>query len=113
MQPGDKLYVVVDARLTPGQKMAQAIHAFREFIDYYPDLEAEWYRDSNYICVLEAPTEAHIMDLCNLANESGIRFAYFEEPHYRDTLWVTAAAFEPGQLTSNFLQHLPLAGKPS
>ena len=43
----DKIYIVVHASLTSGQKMAQACHAYREFWRLHPD------KDQDTLVILE------------------------------------------------------------
>ena len=50
-----KLYVIVRDDLTVGSKVAQGIHAVRQFVDEHPQEDQAWYRDSNTIVVLKVP----------------------------------------------------------
>lgn len=108
MRFNQKLYVVVRADLGPGQQMAQSIHAFREFGEAFPKEEAEWYRKSNHICVLEIANADELLSLKAEAAKRGMKSAWFLEPAYGYS--VTAIAFEPTDAVSEFLRYLPLAG---
>jgi peptidyl-tRNA hydrolase len=109
MKPNQKLYVVVRNDLGPGQQMAQAIHAFREFGERFSESEADWYRQSNHICVLQVKNAEELIELKTRAGRQGIKSAWFLEPAYDYS--ITAVAFEPTDEVSAFLQYLPLAGK--
>lgn len=102
-----KLYVVVREDVPPGAWAAQALHAFREFIEHYPDLEKLWYRTSNTIVILGVPSEAHLWELEN--NKGVLKTTIFREPDWEDSL--TAIAFQPGEMSSEYLSHLNSAGK--
>lgn len=106
-----KLYVVVRQDLAPGYQIAQSLHAFREYIEYHPESEQEWYKSSNTIAILGCENEEELVSLMGLADGRGIKLAPFREPDMDDAL--TACAFEPGQKTSSFLSHLRSALKPS
>jgi hypothetical protein len=47
-----KLYIIVDAALSPGQQVAQATHAAFCLSQAYPAAIGAWYRKSNYLVVL-------------------------------------------------------------
>jgi len=111
VKPDQKLYVVVRADLTPGQQMAQSIHAFREFCETFPETEARWYLRSNHICVLQVANADELLELKAEAGKRRIRCAWFLEPAYGHS--ITAVSFEPTDEVSKFLQYLPLAGKVS
>lgn len=49
----DKLYIIVLKSLSSGLKAAQACHAARAFQEEHTAIEADWYRTSNNIVVLE------------------------------------------------------------
>jgi peptidyl-tRNA hydrolase len=109
MRPDQKLYVVVRADLTPGQQMAQSIHAFREFGEAYPEIEKRWFVRSNYICVLQVANADELLELRAEASKRKMRSAWFLEPAFGYS--ITAIAFEPTEEVSRFLADLPLAGK--
>lgn len=96
-----KLYVIVEAALTAGAKAAQAIHAFRAFIDAYPDIEQRWFLESNRIVVLQT------VDVPTLADKlaaRGLNIAQFTD---EDLGRLTAIAAEPA--AARYLSSLPLA----
>lgn len=104
-----KLYVVVREDLSPGAQMAQALHAFREFIEAHPKVERNWYKTSNTVVILGIENEKELIALKNMAITKNIAFSAFYEPDMDDAL--TAVTFEPGEKTSEFLSHLKLAGQ--
>ena len=103
-----KLYVVVRQDLSPGSQIAQSLHAFREFVHFFPESELNWYKTSNTIVILGAKDEHELFGLGRGALQEGIKFASFREPDMGDQ--ITAMAFEPGDRTAQFLSHLNLAG---
>lgn len=60
MKEGDKLFVVVCADLGPGAQGCQAIHAAIQFAHENPEIEQEWFRDSNYLAFLSVKNEREL-----------------------------------------------------
>jgi hypothetical protein len=102
-----RLYVVVRQDLDPGYQIAQSLHAFREFVHFFPDIELDWYKTSNTIIVKGIQDERELLGLAKSALATGIKFATFREPDMGDQ--ITSIAFEPGEATAEFLSHLNLA----
>lgn len=102
-----RLYVVVRQDIDPGYQIAQSLHAFREFVHYFPEIEKNWYQTSNTIIIKGIANERELLHLGQKAIRQNIKFATFREPDLGDQL--TAVAFEPGDLTAAFLAELPLA----
>lgn len=97
-----KLFVIVQSALSAGLKIAQALHAFRQFVESYPHLEGYWFKEHNNIVVLQSE------DLSSLAERletEGFRISKFCEPDLNDTL--TAICVEPA--ASKRLSNMPLA----
>ncbi len=107
--PISKLYVVVRQDLSPGAQIAQSLHAFREYIQEHPESEGAWYRDSNTIVILGCADERELRKLVRKGLERGLMVSSFKEPDWQYAM--TAATFEPGPKTSEFLAHLRSAGK--
>ena len=104
--PPAKLYVVVDAALSPGQQLAQAVHAAFQLSYRFPSATARWFADSNYLVVLSSPDpEAHARQLVNWA-----KCVVVHEPDLPDNP-VTAVAFLPHPSVGRALSSLPLALK--
>jgi hypothetical protein len=95
--------------LYPGAQIAQSLHAFREFINDFPELEGSWYRNSNYIAILAARDEAELIKFCERLEKKGIRFSTFREPDFDNEL--TAIALEPGDKSRRATSSFPLALK--
>ena len=82
-----KLYIIVDATLEPGLKMAQACHALRDHVAHFPEHNEAWYAESNNLVVLE------VEDLAGQADELEGRdyeVARFFEPDLDDQLTAIA-----------------------
>jgi hypothetical protein len=86
----DKLYIIVDSSLSPGLKMAQGIHASKLFEREYPELEQQWYEESNNIVVLE---HEDLVDVARELEQLGYKLSRFHEPDLDDAL--TAVCAEP------------------
>jgi len=95
--------------LFPGAQIAQSLHAFREFIEDYPDLEKEWYSKSNHIAILAAKNEAELLRLSKRLEKKGIKHSLFGEPDFDNEL--TAIAIEPGRESKRACSSYPLALK--
>lgn len=100
--PPAKLYVVVDEALSPGQQLAQAVHAAFQLSVTYPTAIARWHEDSNFLVVLAAPDPASIR-----APMPGVAVT---EPDLPGSP-VTAVAFLPDPAVTRALSNLPLALK--
>lgn len=98
-----RLHIVVDESLRPGQQIAQVAHAVAEFALTHADIARAWNKQSNYIIALAA----HRSDIETWRDtENGIAF---HEPDFDDA--VTAFAFFPQVGISEKLAHLQLAGR--
>lgn len=86
----DKLFVIVDARLRSGLKMAQACHAMRLFADEHAELERRWYTESSNIVILE---HDELVGIARDLGSLGYAISHFHEPDLDDAL--TAVCVEP------------------
>lgn len=100
-----KLYIVLDAGLRPGQKLAQACHAMRQWTAEHPEEDRRWFEESNTLVLLEAANESDLTALVGRARDAGVSCVEFREPDMEDRL--TAIAIGP--LGSVFVAQLPLA----
>ncbi len=89
--------------------MSQAIHAAQEFVFKYPELAREWYNISNYVAVVSISNEDQLFKLIDKASSKGIKFSCFRESDLDNQ--ITAAVFEPGDLSRRLCSSLPLALK--
>lgn len=85
-----KLYIVLEAGLASGLKMAQAVHAAFLFGEQYPHLKDYWYHESNNVAILQ---QDDIVSLAERLESAGMRISRFHEPDLNDQL--TAIAVEP------------------
>lgn len=104
-----KLYLVSRADLPPGVQACQAMHAMREFGAKFPEIELEWYLNSNYIAFLEAEDKETLEFYIDEANARGIAYADFYEPDLENDL--TSVAFAPTLISRELLACLPTALK--
>jgi peptidyl-tRNA hydrolase len=95
--------------LAPGAKLAQSCHAAFAFAIEHPQLTGEWFRDSNYICILEIDNEEKLLDLMERAKQQDISASIFREPDMDGQ--ITAIALCPGIASKKLCSNLPLALK--
>ena len=109
MTKNEKLYIVTRSDLCAGLKIAQCCHALREFSEKYRDIDSTWFKESNYLVVLEVKDEDSLKSQINSAELADLKFAAFYEPDLDNQ--ITAVAFEPCDKSRNLFRRLPLAGK--
>ena len=97
-----RLYIVLEKMLDAGLKMAQAVHAFKAFQVEHPEVEAQWFLDSNNIVVLH---EDDVPSLADKLEELGFRVSRFFEPDRDGQL--TGICAEPAAWKQ--LSNIPLA----
>lgn len=105
----NKLYIVLRADLSPGAKLAQAVHASDEFKAAHPELHRAWYTGANNVAILEAPDEVALERLLDRAGRAALPLAPCREPDLDDSL--TAVAI--GDAAAKLVSSLPLALRPS
>lgn len=101
----EKLYLVTRADLSAGQRAVQVAHALRAFVESHPDVDREWYQNSNYLALLEVPGEPQLARLLEKAQSRGLPASGFREPDRENEL--TAIALGPG--AKKICRGLPLA----
>jgi peptidyl-tRNA hydrolase len=103
------LYVITREDLTFGQQASQLCHALREFANDHPEIDRDWYNNSNYICLLCVKTENELNELCEKANNLDIPYSNFYEPDLNGEL--TAICIAPSPLTKKMVSQIKLAFK--
>lgn len=109
VQYRDKLYVITRRDLTPGQQLAQSLHAAFEFSIQHPEITKEWNQNSNFICALAAANEKELVSLIKNLEKHNARFSVFRESDLNNE--ITAVAIEPGPVAKRFTRYFPLALK--
>lgn len=104
--PPAKLYVVVDAALSPGQQLAQAVHAAFQLSVEYPEAIGLWHSSSNYLVVLSHPRIEELVDDPRLPPP----YVTVREPDFEGNP-VTALGWLPRPDVTDGLAQLPLALK--
>lgn len=89
----DRLYVLVRADLPPGPRAVQACHAALQFAHEHYTVFRDWVRLSNHLIVKEAPDEATLRSVVDLARLRGHKHVLWSEPDLGNSL--TAVAVEP------------------
>ena len=100
-----KLFLITRQDLAQGPRAVQMAHALREFVARYPAIDAEWYRTSNTLALLEVSSEPDLAKLAQRAERRGVPVARFHEPDLDNAL--TAIAIAPSG--KSLCRVLPLA----
>lgn len=97
--------MIVRSDLTEGQKAVQSAHAAVNFVFEHPNRAGPWFRESNYLVLLEADNEVveRIIDKCN---KVGLDYIVFREPDLGNI--ITAIAIEPSSTTQKLVRNLKL-----
>lgn len=106
---GDKLFLVTRRDIAPGYQAVQSCHALRQFTHEHPEIDTEWFSQSNYLALLSAENEIELMRLITHANDAGLRWSAFHEPDVGGQ--ITAIALEPHPKSAALCKNLPLALK--
>lgn len=106
---GDKLFLVTRRDIEPGYQAVQSCHAMRQFTADHPEIDAEWFKGSNYLALLSAENEIELMRLLVFASDAKIRWSAFREPDVGGS--ITAIALEPSPQAAALCKELPLALK--
>jgi hypothetical protein len=99
--------VAVRGDLSPGQQLAQAVHAAFQFSVEHPTLTEVWHRHSNYLVIVAAPDEAALLGLANRAYGRGIVHTLVREPDDDDR--AQAIVLEPTDASRRLCSQYPLA----
>lgn len=100
-----KLYVITRADLPGGAQVAQSCHAMRLFVAEHPEVDREWYAQSNNLVCLCVPDEGALERLRQTLDARGVPSSAFCEPDFADALTALAAGPEAARWVSS----LPLA----
>ena len=101
-----KLRIVVDANLSPGQQLAQSLHAAIEFTQEHPELTKHWHLNSNsVVCLATKDIEGFLARV----KAKQITHSIFRESdlNYR----LTAIALEATAISRKITANLPLSLK--
>lgn len=109
IQMGDKLFLITRRDISPGYQAVQSCHALRQFTAEHPDVDLEWFNQSNYLALLSVADEVALMKLITKASDAGLRWSAFREPDVGGK--ITAIAIEPHPTAAQLCKNLPLALK--
>jgi len=101
--------VVTRGDLTDGYKAVQSTHAAINFTFEHPSRAGPWFKDSNYLVLLEVPSETQLKKLAEDCRKHNLACTVFREPDIGNE--VTAIAIEPSPKTKKMVAHLPLLFK--
>jgi len=103
------LYVITRSDLDPGYQAVQSMHALRQFTAEHPEVDRQWFEQSNYLGLLSVANEIELQDLISMAVQQDIKFSIFREPDIEDQ--ITAIALAPGPKSKKLCSRLQLALK--
>lgn len=109
MQSTDKLYLVTRKDIAPGYQAVQSCHALRQFTEEHPEIDKQWFKTSNYLCLLAVKNEEELYSLVCQAKDLNVRVSVFREPDIDNQ--ITAIALEPGSGAKELCKNLKLALK--
>jgi hypothetical protein len=95
--------------MSPGYQAVQSMHALRQFTADYPDIDRQWFEQSNYLGLLSVADEQELNRLIEEARFLDIPVSIFREPDVEDQ--VTAIALAPGPKSKKLCSNLKLALK--
>ena len=107
IKEGDKLYVITRRDLDPGYQAVQSLHAMRQFIADHPDVDKNWFENSNYLALLSVKDECELHALISRALKRNFKVSAYKEEDV--DFQVTAIAIEPAG--SALCKNFPLALK--
>jgi len=90
-----------------GSQLAQSCHVCFSFAEEHKEISSQWQKDSNYICILNASSEAQLIDLMLAAQRQNIALSIFREPDMDNQ--ITALALAPCVKAKKLCGRLPLA----
>lgn len=104
---GDKLYLITRRDISPGYQAVQSAHALRQFAHEHPEIDREWFEQSNYLALLSVADERALEELLEKADKAKLKWSAFREPDVGDK--ITAIAIEPHPRTQVICKNLQLA----
>ncbi len=93
--------------MSAGYQGVQSIHAAIQFAHEHPEVETEWFKNSNYLGFLSVKDEGELIMLAEKALALDIKFSIFREPDIDNQ--ITAIALEPGKKSKKLCSKLKLA----
>lgn len=106
----ERLFIAVRADLAPGLAAAQIAHAAFLFATQQPERTVSWFRESQYLIVVDVPDETALIALASRALHKGLMVSTWSEPDLAGQK--TAVALEPGPVAQRLCANYPLHGRP-
>jgi hypothetical protein len=101
--------VVTRGDLTDGYKAVQSAHAAINFTFEHPSRAGPWFKDSNYLVLLELSNESQLKLLLMNCDRHNLAYTAFREPDLGNE--ITAVAIEPSEITQKLVSKIPLLFK--
>lgn len=83
------------------------MHAAIQFAMEHPEINKDWFTNSNYLGFLSVTNEYELHQLIEKALLHGIKISIFREPDIGNQ--ITAIALAPGSKSKKLCSNLPLA----
>lgn len=98
-----KLYLITRKDLSLGLRTAQLCHAFREYVEQYPEMERLWYTTSNTVVVIDSfHHEQALAAFADKLRSRGVSVAEFREPDLDNALTALAVGPEGSSMCKHF-----------
>lgn len=101
--------MVTRGDLTDGYKAVQSAHAAINFTFEHPSRAGPWFRDSNYLILLELKNENQLKLLIRNCEKHKLVYTVFREPDIGNQ--ITAVAIAPSEETEKLVCKIPLLFK--
>lgn len=95
--------------MSDGYKAVQSAHAAINFTFEHPGRAGPWFKESNYLVLLELSNEKQLKLLINKCEHHQLAYTVFREPDINNQ--ITAIAIEPSPITRKLVQKIPLLFK--
>lgn len=109
MQEKAKLVVITRGDLSSGYRAVQSTHAAISFIFEHPGRAGPWFKNSNYLILLEVKDLEELKTLIQKFQYHRLLHTVFKEPDIGNE--ITAVAVEPSEKTQKLVSRIPLLFK--
>ncbi len=103
----EKFYILVRRDLSPGSQIAQSVHAKDLFSHAFPEIEKNWFNNSNTIVILGVENEDELFRMAGKIEKGRLKSCMFFESDINE---YTAIAVEPSDSAEEILADLSTAG---
>ncbi len=101
--------VITRADISEGYRAVQSAHAAINFTFEHPGRAGPWWRNSNYLVLLETTDEQSLLNIIEQCEFFELKHSVFREPDIDNQ--ITAIAIEPSPLTQKLVRKIPILFK--